>query len=396
MRILFLHEVNYLRKPIFEMHEFPEYLAEREHQVGFVQFPEGESKEALKALPWKQEIEGRAVKNVNLTLYTPKTKSSGLVGRLMATAKFGGEFKSILQDFKPDVVVSLAVPTSGWQALRVCRRANIAYLFRALDVSHKIRKSIFSGLILQAEKYIYRGADWVSANNPAMLGYCISLGAEATRSSVELPPLNLSHFAPQPGWRAQIRGKLGIPADAKVVLYMGSFFYFSGLPDLIKSFAKTRSENQVLVLIGGGEQAEELIALTQRLNLGSSVLFTGFVSFDDLPKYLAIADVAVNPMLPSLVSNTALPNKVIQYMAASLPVVSTPLTGLNSIFQEMPGLTFANNGRQFTLAVEKYLGSKKRARLGDMNRLEIQQMFQAAVRVSGLESRILDLLGPKA
>jgi glycosyltransferase involved in cell wall biosynthesis len=151
-----------------------------------------------------------------------------------------------------------------------------------------------------------------------------------------------------------------------------------------------------LVLIGGGEQEDELIALTQRLNLDSSVLFTGFVSFDELPKYLAIADVAVNPMLPSLVSNAALPNKVIQYMAASLPVVSTPLSGLNSIFQEIPGLAFANNGSQFTSAIEKYLESEDRVGLGEINRYEVQKRFEATAAVSGLESRILDLLGPRA
>ena len=391
MRILFLHEVNYLLKPIFEMHEFPEYLAEREHQVGFVQFPEGESKEALKTLPWKQEIEGRAVKNVNLTLYTPKTKSSGLVGRLMATAKFGGEFKRILEDFNPDVVVSLAVPTSGWQGLRVSRRANIPYLFRALDVSHKIRKSIFSGFILQAEKYIYRGADWVSANNPAMLDYCISLGAEATRSSVELPPLNLSHFAPQPGWRAQIRGKLGIPADAKVVLYMGSFFYFSGLPDLIESFAKTRSENQVLVLIGGGEQEDELIALTQRLNLDSSVLFTGFVSFDELPKYLAIADVAVNPMMPSLVSNAAFPNKIIQYLAASLPVVSTRLKGVEATFPVSTALTLVASPNQVFSAANEMLTLNERSEIAEKARMLVSSKFEANSAVDQFERLLISV-----
>ena len=391
MRILFLHEVNYLLKPIFEMHEFPEYLAEREHQVGFVQFPEGEGKEALNTLPWKQEIQGRAVKNVNLTLYTPKTKSYGLVGRLMAAAKFGREFRRILEDFSPDVVVSLAVPTSGWQGLRVSRRANIPYLFRALDVSHKIRKSIFSGLILQAEKYIYRRADWVSANNPAMLDYCISLGAEATRSSVELPPLNLSHFAPQPGWRSQIRGKLGIPADAKVVLYMGSFFYFSGLPDLIESFAKTRSENQVLVLIGGGEQEDELIALTQRLNLDSSVLFTGFVSFDELPKYLAIADVAVNPMMPSLVSNAAFPNKIIQYLAASLPVVSTRLKGVEATFPVSTALTLVASPNQVFSAANEVLTLNERSEIAEKARMLVSSKFEANSAVDQFERLLISV-----
>jgi glycosyltransferase involved in cell wall biosynthesis len=396
MRILFLHEVNYLRKPIFEMHEFPEYLAERKHKVGVVQFPEGESKESLKTHPWKQEIQGRVVKDTRLSLYTPKTNSGGLFGRLIAAARFGREFKRVLQDFNPDVVVSLAVPTSGWQALRVCKKARIPYLFRALDVSHKIRKSVFSGFILQAEKYIYRNADWVSANNPAMLDYCISLGAQVSTSSIELPPLNLAHFSAKPGWRAETRVKLRIPEEASVIIYIGTFFYFSGLPGLIKSFADNRMENQILVLVGGGEQEAELIALARKLDVDSSVLFTGFVSFDQLPRYLAVADVAVNPMLPSLVSNTALPNKVIQYMAASLPVVSTPLNGLSSTFREMPGLTFATNGSQFISAIEKFLSSKDRAGFGETNRLEVQEKFQAAVRVSELESRIMQLLGPQA
>jgi glycosyltransferase involved in cell wall biosynthesis len=373
MRILFLHEVNYLSKPIFEMHEFPEYLAQREHQVGFVHFPEGESKEGLKTHPWKQEIQGRVVKDTHLTLYTPRTKSSGLVGRLIAAAKFGREFKRILEDFNPDVVVSLAVPTSGWQGLRVSRRANIPYLFRALDVSHKIRKSIFSGLILQAEKYIYRGADWVSANNPAMLDYCISLGAEATRGSVELPPLNLSHFVPQPGWRAEIRGKLGIPADAKVVLYMGSFFYFSGLPDLIESFGKN------------------LIALTQGLNLDSSALFTGFVSFDDLPKYLAIADVAVNPMLPSLVSNAAFPNKIIQYLAASLPVVSTRLKGVEATFPVSTALTLVASPNQVFSAANEVLTFNDRSEIAEKARMLVSSKFEASSAVDQFERLLISV-----
>jgi len=391
MRILFLHEVNYLLKPIFEMHEFPEYLAEREHQVGFAQFPEGESKEALKTLPWKQEIEGRAVKNVNLTLYSPETKSSGLLGRLMTAVKFGREFKRTIQDFNPDLVVSFSVPTSGWQALRVAKKANIPYLFRALDVSHKIRKSLLSGLILRAEKYIYQNADWVSANNPAMLDYCLSLGAEVTRSSVELPPLNLSHFEPQPGWRAQIRSKLGIPADSKVVLYMGSFFYFSGLPDLIKSFAETRSENQVLVLIGGGEQEDELVALTQRLNLDSSVLFTGFVSFDDLPKYLAIADVAVNPMLPSLVSNAAFPNKIIQYLAASLPVVSTRLKGVEATFPVSTALTLVNSPTQVFSAANEVLTLNERSAMAEKARMLVSSTFEASSAVDQFERLLISV-----
>jgi glycosyltransferase involved in cell wall biosynthesis len=385
MKILFVHEVNYLRKPIFEMHEFPEYLAERGHKVGFVQFPEGESKDSLKTFPWKQEIRGRVIKDSKLTLYSPKTNSSGLLGRLMAAVKFRTEFTRIIQDFSPDLVVSFSVPTSGWQALRVSKKANIAYLFRALDVSHKIRKSLLSRLILKAEKYIYRNADWVSANNPAMLEYCIHRGAEATKSSVELPPINLSHFSCKPGWRAETRNKLTIPEDAKVIIYIGSFFYFSGLPYLIRSFAKEKLENQFLILVGGGEQDAELRGLVKRLNLDNSVIFTGFVSFDELPKFLSAADVAVNPMLPSLVSNAAFPNKIIQYLAASLPVVSTRLKGIEATFPISPAIYLAASPTRIHSAVNELLASKALDMMAEEARRLVGSKFSATGAVDHFE-----------
>ena len=108
---------------------------------------------------------------------------------------------------------------------------------------------------------------------------------------------------------------------------MGSFFYFSGLADVLQKLA-LMDERPVLVLIGGGEQDAELRTMTEKLHLEDCVKFTGFVGFAELPSYLSMADVAINPMVPSMVSNKALPNKVLQYMASGLPVVTTRLDGL--------------------------------------------------------------------
>jgi hypothetical protein len=125
LRILFLHEVNYLEKPIFEMHEFPEHLALRGHQVGFVQFPEGWGKAKIKSQGFKSEIQGRVVSQARITLYTPQLASGSLFGRLLTALTFGSAFKKVVDDFRPDVIVSFSVPTSGWQALRVARQRNI-------------------------------------------------------------------------------------------------------------------------------------------------------------------------------------------------------------------------------------------------------------------------------
>jgi len=393
VRILFLHEVNYLEKPIFEMHEFPEHLAALGHEIGFVQFPEGLSQEKVRSLGWKTKIPGRVLPNQVLTLYTPQNAAGDLLGRLKTAMTFKKTFTSVVKDFRPDVVVSFSVPTSGWQALSVCKKLGIPFVFRALDVSHLIRKSAFSSLILAAEKFIYRNASAVSANNPAMSEYCRSLGAVKAKTFVDLPPIDLSHFANGMSERSHIRSKLGIARDAKVILYMGSFFYFSGLPQLIDEFSKTRGSDHLLVLVGGGEQDQDLRNQVSRLGLEGKVLFTGFIGFDELPGYLAAADVAVNPMQSSLVSNAAFPNKVIQYLATGLAVATTKLRGLELTFGQAAGIRYSEQPETVMRDARELTFSNELADLGKANQALVAQKFSKVDAVKSFEKRLREAVG---
>jgi glycosyltransferase involved in cell wall biosynthesis len=388
VRILFLHEVNYLEKPIFEMHEFPEHLAALGHEVGFVQFPEGLSLEQVRSLGWRSTIPGRVLPEQNLTLYTPQNAAGNLIGRLKTALTFKRTFSVAVRDFSPDVVVGFSVPTSGWQALAVCRKFRIPFVFRALDVSHLIRKSVFSHLILSAEKFIYRNASAVSANNPAMADYCQTMGAVASRTFVDLPPIDLSHFADGLSQRDQVRSKLGIPDESKVILYMGSFFYFSGLPQLVNEFARSATDNTVLVLVGGGEQDQELRQQVAKLGLTKKVLFTGFVGFNELPSYLAAADVAVNPMQSSLVSNAAFPNKVIQYLATGLAVATTKLKGLELTFGDVPGIRYSETPEQVMRDALEMSSSRELNALGRANQVLVAEKFSKVEAVKAFETRL--------
>jgi glycosyltransferase involved in cell wall biosynthesis len=388
VRILFLHEVNYLEKPIFEMHEFPEHLAALGHEVGFVQFPEGLSLEQVRSLGWRAQIPGRVLPGQNLTLYTPQNTAGDLIGRLKTALTFKRTFAAAVNDFSPDVVVSFSVPTSGWQALAVCKKLRIPYVFRALDVSHLIRKSAFSRLILSAEKFIYRNASAVSANNPAMADYCRNMGAVAAKTFVDLPPIDLSHFANGLSQRDQVRSKLGIPSESKVILYMGSFFYFSGLPQLVDEFARSATDNTVLVLVGGGEQDQELRHQVAKLGLTKKVLFTGFVGFNELPSYLAAADVAVNPMQSSLVSNAAFPNKVIQYLATGLAVATTKLKGLELTFGDVPGIRYSETPEQVMRDALDMSSSRELNSLGRANQVLVAEKFSKVEAVKAFETRL--------
>jgi glycosyltransferase involved in cell wall biosynthesis len=271
------------------------------------------------------------------------------------------------------------VPTYGHQVIQLAKKYGVPVIFRALDVSHLIRKSVFSTLIKSAEKYVYQHADVLSANNPAMARYCCELVGRTAKTFVNLPPLDISHFAAQPR-EQQLQASLGILRAQSVIAYMGSFFYFSGLDTVVKEFGKiaTKNSNLKLLLIGGGEQDTELRALVSEQKLDEKVIFTGFIPYADLPKYLQLADVAINPMLSGRVSNTAFPHKVLQYMAAELPVVSTKLDGIYETFGSDSGIAWVPGPREVITEAVAISADKARAR-------------DAVVRQSEAVSRLLGI-----
>jgi glycosyltransferase involved in cell wall biosynthesis len=290
----------------------------------------------------------------------------------------------LLRENNFDAVVLYAVPTYGLQTLWLAKSFKVPVLFRALDVSHKIRSSLLSPAIKLVEKRIYNQVDFLSANNPAMADYRVKLGGRTKLSKVHFPPLDLSHFRNQ-GRDQDLRQSLGIKDKDHVLVYMGSFFYFSGLIDALEEFAEVSKSapNLKFLLIGGGEQDSELRHRVERLGLSEKVVFTGFVSYGDLPRYLKIADVAVNTLEPTLVANVAFPNKVLQYMAAGLPVVSTKLDGLVQTFGDRAGITWASDSKDVIEAALK-LSLQTEAELRNNSELQLA----AVSEVFGVEAAV--------
>lgn len=343
MRILFIHEVNYVEKVIFEMHEFPELLALRGHDVTFFHYPEGPTRLPRSLRSTETRMQGRVHPSAEIELVTPPTLGGGVLERYVAPLLNIPSLRSTIRRGHFDVIVLYAVPTTGWQAISIAKRFGVPVVFRALDVSHQIRTSVLSPVIKAAEKYIYRNASLLSGNTPAMVEYCVNLSQRSGPVAVNLPPVDLSHF--EKPVAADLRSDLGLVPDDRVVLYMGSFFAFSGLDLVVEAMAEDlkKSDNLKLVLVGGGEIDDHLRARVQELGVSGQVIFTGVVPYSRLPEYLKLATVAINPFRSELLTNVALPHKVLQYMASGVPAVSTSLRGLRGVLGDDSGVSWADS-----------------------------------------------------
>jgi glycosyltransferase involved in cell wall biosynthesis len=101
----------------------------------------------------------------------------------------------------------------------------------------------------------------------------------------------------------------------------------------------------------------------------------------------------VNTLEPTLVANVAFPNKVLQYMAAGLPVVSTKLDGLEQTFGNRAGITWASDSKTVIQAATR-LAQQPDAELRNAVKLQldaVSQIFGVQAAVDNVEEALVSL-----
>lgn len=133
--------------------------------------------------------------------------------------------------------------------------------------------------------------------------------------------VNTAHYHPLD--QSAARAQLGLPAARSILFTTRRLVARMGLENLIHAVDSLRqSSHDVLLLIAGkGFLQPVLEALIDQLNLHDHVHLLGFVPEDQLPLYLASADLFVLPTEALEGFGLA----TIEALAVSLPVVGTPI-----------------------------------------------------------------------
>ena len=112
--------------------------------------------------------------------------------------------------------------------------------------------------------------------------------------------------------------------DDFVVIYHGVLGKTRGLQELVRSFCLLRDMNNIkLLLVGDGGGRTELEQIARENGITDQVLFTGKVSYTEIPNYLASADLAVIPLPNNECWNVSSPLKLMEYLSMNVPVIAT-------------------------------------------------------------------------
>jgi glycosyltransferase involved in cell wall biosynthesis len=116
-----------------------------------------------------------------------------------------------------------------------------------------------------------------------------------------------------------LRARLGIPADRRLIVYLGLLAEYQGvglLLEAMQQLVQRRPDAHLLLMGFANEMYYGQRAID--LGIGEHVTLTGRVPYSDAPTYLALGDVAAAPKL----SLTEGAGKMLNYMAVGLPVVA--------------------------------------------------------------------------
>ena len=358
-----MHEVNWHNKVTFEIHELPELLSIRGHYVDFIDYPEGLTRSGLRAVMdfWGDTAEhySRTYQGSRVRVFTPGRIFAHSFNRLFASLTFIPKLVSLLLRYKYDLIVLYSVPTNGWQTIIIAKLFRVPVVYRGLDVSHVIRRSAFRHLIKWAERYVYRSASWLSLNNRELLNYCVRTGADRDKTSVEFAGITEFQFIRGSGVD-ELRDRIGINRNKKIIYYLGTLFRFSGLDRLVEEFSMMNWGNEYsLVITGDGELNEVLAEQVLRGGLQNCVHLVGRIPFNEIADFMSIADIGVIPFRQNLATHAAFPWKAVQYLGAGLPVVASELRGLQSVFQEGDGISYVKSGDYYLPRIQKVLSDAK-------------------------------------
>ena len=116
----------------------------------------------------------------------------------------------------------------------------------------------------------------------------------------------------------KIREELGIQASKKIVLYTGSLMQSKGIDYFLEAIPVIIKHYYDVHFLIVGHPVEHSRKKAQQLKIENFVHFTGNVNYFDLPNYLYLADVAVDPKVDDAGEGSG---KIVNYMGAGLPVV---------------------------------------------------------------------------
>lgn len=207
-----------------------------------------------------------------------------------------------------------------------------ANALKGVQIFSHIHNDIINSNDIYAKRILKRGVQVITVSRYIKERVMTVKTASDSAVSVLLNCTDLSAFGREKyePFRNEFRQKHNVGPEGKLFVFAGRVIPEKGVLELARAFVKVKNKNTYLLIVGSGWFSQnvsdpylEQVQATLK-DVSDRIIFTGYVPFEQMPKFYAAADVAV---LPSIWEEPA-SLTVLESLATGLPLITTDAGGV--------------------------------------------------------------------
>ncbi|TMM48350.1 TIGR04063 family PEP-CTERM/XrtA system glycosyltransferase [Qipengyuania marisflavi] len=258
-------------------------------------------------------------------------------------AALGTGIEQLCAQWRPDVIHAHSPALCGMAGLRAARRLGIPFVYEirafwedaAVGNGTGSAGSVKYRLTRALENRVVAGADAVFTICEGLRNDLVGRGHDAAKISLSPNGVDLTLFGDPPPRDSALAAEIGV-TDGPVIGFIGSFYDYEGLDDLIAAVPALRKRHPgaQLLLVGGGPMDAALRAQAAASPAAQAIVFTGRVPHDVVERYYSLIDVLAYPRKQSRLTDLVTPLKPLEAMAQRRIVAASNVGGHRELIRD--------------------------------------------------------------
>ncbi|GAB5450510.1 MAG: hypothetical protein Hals2KO_08380 [Halioglobus sp.] len=293
------------------------------------------------AVPPSEEVDG--IQFYRCTGTTGVFGKLPVLGQLSVIQVLTKRLKEVAAEERPDVIHAHSPALNGVAAIRAGRALGIPVVYEVRGfwedaaVSHGTSSEggLRYRLTRAMETWALKRADAVTCICEGIRADLVKRGIPAEKITIVPNAVDAARFQPVGEPNRDIVSRYALEGK-KVIAFIGSFYAYEGLDLLVDAMPRLLEARPDvrLLMVGGGQVADELKSRVAQLGIEDRVIMTGRVPHEEVEAYYSVTDVLVYPRKSMRLTDLVTPLKPLEAMAQKSMFVASDVGGHRELVRD--------------------------------------------------------------